>query len=224
MPLITISRGTLSGGRSVAECLAARLGCRCLAREILVQAAASIGAAEETVREGLQVPPALGVLGRQQRRHYLNAAQAALAEACLQGDLVYHGLAGQLLLRGVPGVLRVRLIAPLDLRVRSLVKAHHRMSARAAERFIRRADRQRQQWVRSMYGVDVCDVALYDLSLNLAALSLETACVAIAELVQHPEYQVSEQTRAELARLASEARRGLAAETSSGQREKWPWP
>jgi len=223
MPIITISRGTLSGGRSVAECLAARLGCRCLAREILVQAAATLGASEESVREGLHVPPALGVVGRQQRTRYLLAAQASLAEACLAGDLVYHGLAGQLLLRGVPGVLRVRLIAPLELRVRSLVKAHHRMSTRAAERFIRKADRQRQQWVRSMSGVDVCDVALYDLSLNLAALSLDTACTAIAELVRHPEYQVSERTRVELDKLASNARRRLAAETSPGQPEIRPW-
>jgi hypothetical protein len=74
-----------------------------------------------------------------------------------------------------------------------------------------------------MYGVDVCDVALYDLSLNLAALSLETACTAIAELAWHPEYQVSERTRAELGKLAGEARRQLAATTSSGQPEVKPW-
>jgi hypothetical protein len=38
MPVITISRGSYSHGREVAEKLCARLGYRCLSREIILKA------------------------------------------------------------------------------------------------------------------------------------------------------------------------------------------
>jgi hypothetical protein len=40
MPIITISRGTFSGGKDVAECLAGKLGYPCISREVIVEAAA----------------------------------------------------------------------------------------------------------------------------------------------------------------------------------------
>jgi FixJ family two-component response regulator len=35
MPIITISRGTFSGGKELAECLARSLGYACISREVL---------------------------------------------------------------------------------------------------------------------------------------------------------------------------------------------
>jgi cytidylate kinase len=210
VPIITISRGTLSGGRAVAECLAGMLGYPCLAREILQEAAAALGASEETLRHKLEAPPGRWARFRKDRERYVLALQAALGERVARGDLVYHGLAGQFLLRGLPGVVRVRLIAPLELRVQALIAAHHATTPRAAERFIRRVDRDRRRWVRMMYGADIDDAALYDVTINLQAIALETACRIIAALAQQPHYQVTEAARVELGRFAAECRRRLA--------------
>jgi cytidylate kinase len=210
VPIITISRGTLSGGRAVAECLAGMLGYPCVGREILQDAARALGAPERKVREMLEVPPSRWAPFARDRERYVLAVQAALGEHVARGDLVYHGLAGQFLLRGLPGVVRVRLIAPVEMRVRALIAAHHATSQRAAERFIRNVDRDRRRWVRAMYGADVGDPSLYDLTLNLQAISLETACRIIAELAGQPQYRITDDGRARLAAFATDSRRRLA--------------
>jgi hypothetical protein len=41
MSIITISRGTLSGGKMLAECLSRGLGYKCIDRDVLVEKAAA---------------------------------------------------------------------------------------------------------------------------------------------------------------------------------------
>lgn len=203
MAIVTISRGSLSGGRAVAECLAERLGYPHLADEILQEAAAKLGVSEEALRVKLETSPGLWSRLKRERDLYLLALQTALAEACVEGDLVYHGLAGQLLLRGLRGVLRVRLIAPLEKRIAALTGGQHRMPAKAAEEFIRNVDQERRRWVRLVYGVDVEDPSLYDLTVNLRTLSLDAACVAIDEAASLPRYEITPDVQAELEAFAS---------------------
>ena len=59
MAIITISRGSLSGGRKTAECLAATLGYPCLGREILQEAAGKLGVPAEDLTGKLEAPPSL---------------------------------------------------------------------------------------------------------------------------------------------------------------------
>jgi cytidylate kinase len=210
MAIITISRGTMSGGRAVAQCLADRLGYPCLGREVLQTAARTLGASEETVRHKLQTPPGLWDQVTRERQAYVVAVQAALAAHCTTGSLVYHGLAGQLLLRDVPGVLRVRLIAPVAMRVQAILAQHSRTNHVAAERFIQSVDRQRRRWVRRMYGVEINDTSLYELTINLESITLATACVMIAELARQPHYEVTADTRQRIQAFAADCDRRVA--------------
>jgi cytidylate kinase len=210
--IITISRGTLSGGRTTAMCLADQLGYPCVGREILQAAARKAGASAEVLKHEFEAPPGrLSFQPSPQRMRYLLAVQAALADRCVDGDLVYHGLAGQFLLKDLAGVLRVRLIAPMDMRIRALTAAHHRTAPKAAEKYIERADRDRRRWVRHMYGVDVGEPSLYDLTINLHVISLETACAIIADLASQPQYRVTDDVRAELKAFAEDRQQELAA-------------
>jgi len=207
--IITISRGSLSGGRQVAECLCDRLDCPCLADEVLQNAARKLEVSEEAVRGKFETAPGLWSRLSRERERYVLAVQTALAEACTEGDLVYHGLAGQFLLRGLPAVLRVRLIAPLEMRIGALRAADRGMSRQAAEDFIRNVDRDRERRVRSMYGLDVEDPALYDLTVNLRSLSLDAACAAIAEAAAQPAFRIGETERDRHQAFAAECRQRL---------------
>jgi cytidylate kinase len=207
--IITISRGSLSGGRLVAECLCERLGCPCVADEVLRSAARKLQVPEEAVRGKFETAPGLWARLSRDRERYVLAVQTALAEACTERDLVYHGLAGQFLLRGLPGVFRVRLIAPLETRVHALRSANAAMSRRAAEEFIRTVDRERERRVQAMYGLDVEDPALYDLTVNLRTLTLDAACAAIAEGASQPQFRLTPEVRARLRVFAEDCRRRL---------------
>jgi len=108
MAIITISRGSMSGGEALAECLHQRLGYPVLGREVLVEAAAKLGVPEETLTQKFEKSPGLWSRLTESRRLYLVAIQAAIAEHAASGNLIYHGRAGHMLLHGVPNVLRVR--------------------------------------------------------------------------------------------------------------------
>jgi cytidylate kinase len=207
--IITISRGSLSGGRQVAECLCERLSCPCVADEVLQTAAKRLQVSEEAVRGKFETAPGLWSRLSRERERYVLAVQTALAEACTAGDLVYHGLAGQFLLRGLPGVFRVRLIAPLEVRIKAVRDAQRAMTPRAAEDFIRTIDRERERRVQSMFGLDVEDPSLYDLTVNLRTLSLDAACAAIAEGASQPQFRITPDVQARHRAFAAECHRRL---------------
>lgn len=207
--IITISRGSLSGGKALAECLSRKLGYPTLGREVLQEAAESLGASEESFRGKFETTPGLWARLTQEREKYILAVQTALAEWCTRGDLIYHGLAGQFLLQSLSGVLRIRLVAPREKRIEALLESMHRMSPEKAEAFIENVDRERARWVRVMYGVDVNDPQLYDLTVNLRTMSLDTACAAVVEAVEQPRFRMSEEAEAECFAFAAECRARL---------------
>jgi cytidylate kinase len=210
MAIITISRGSKSGGHALAECLARRLDYPIVGREVIQEAATQLGVSEEEVGQGMEHTPKLWGRRSLARRLYVTAVQAALAQRIVDGNLVYHGLAGQLLLRGLPAVLRLRLIAPLETRIATLME-NDSMDRSSAHRYIRDMDEARARWVTMMYDQDINDPALYDLVINLEVMSLPTACVLIAKAAEQPAFVADDAAKAKLASfsLACQARVAL---------------
>jgi cytidylate kinase len=163
-------------------------------REILQAAAADLGVAESDLAQKMERAPRMWDRHLAIRRVYIVAVQAALAEHVVNGNLVYHGLAGQVLLRGIPGVLRMRLIAPAEFRIRALMESDG-MDLETAEVHLTEIDAARARWVRMMYGEAIGDPALYDLVINLAVMSLDAACALVAATVRQPEFAVTEEVR-----------------------------
>ncbi len=209
MAIITISRGSLSGGRAVAECLARTLGYPLLGREVLQEAAEKVGVSVEDLQGKFETTPGLWARLTKDREKYVLAVQTALAEWCTRGDLVYHGLAGQFLLKGLPGVLRVLILAPLDVRVKALMETQPRMTREQVVAFIHKVDQERSRWVRVTYGMDVGDPSLYDLTINLRSLTRETACATIAEAATQPRFAITADLEGDLFAFAAECRRRL---------------
>jgi hypothetical protein len=72
------------------------------------------------------------------------------------------------------------------------------ITRQAAERYVAAVDADRERWVRLVYGEDIRDSGLYDVVLNLDAISVESACACVIGLAQRPEFRI---TPAVLARL-----------------------
>jgi len=183
MPIITISRGSFSGGKMLAESLAKRLGYRCIDRDQIIQKAAVWGVSQDDLRTAIERPPTF--LGQSQHTKYLYLAfiQAALTEEVRTGNTIYHGLAGHLLLGKGPHVLRTRIIAPMEFRIGRL-QDRLKCNRHDAMVYIEKMDEDRRKWTRFLYGVDWRDASLYDLVLNLEHMSLEEACDVISSTSQ----------------------------------------
>jgi cytidylate kinase len=189
MPIITISRGTLSGGEALANRLSEKSGYPVVGLEVIKDAATRYGISESAISQQLKQGPGLfeRLMG-DKRRVYVIALQSALAERAAKGSFIYHGLAGQFLLYQVPNVLKVRLVAPLSYRAKSVMEKKH-LSEAEAIKYIENVDEKRKQWTRFLYDVDWTDPMLYDIVLNLSQVSLDTASALIMAALDQPEFK-----------------------------------
>ena len=216
MSIITISRGTFSGGQILAECVAKKLGYSCISREIIVAAARGRGVPLEELTKALNEPPG-GLFHRKtlSRVHYLVYIREALVKTVKDEKAVYHGLAGQLLLIGVPHVLRVFVIANMEYRIQAAIERLHCNRGKAIE-FINSIDKKRDNWVRFLYNVDRHDPSLYDLIINLDRIDIDSACDIICASASQQEFQTTPESQKRLKDLvlAAEIRAMIASEGS----------
>ena len=206
MAIVAISRGTFSGGEALARRVAERLGYACLSRETnLVEAAQTYGVPAADLAVAMEKRPAFWQRMVGERTAHLAFVRAALCARAQADNLVYHGLAGHLLLPGIAHVLRVRVIAAPDYRVKA---ARHQQELGPVEAlaFIEKVDRERRQWVRFLFGVEWDDPHLYDIVVNLSRMSAGTACETVARLAEQDEFRATAASRQAMDNLALASR------------------
>jgi cytidylate kinase len=194
MAIITISRGTMSGGEALAKCLSEKLGIPAVSQEILQAASDRFGISQALLLQQLEKTKGLIRGPSTERSLYLTAIQLALAERARIGSFIYYGHAGHLLMKGVPQVLKVRVIAPLDRRARRLADTQ-KISLEEAKKIIEKTDEGRVKWTRFLYDVDWRDPSLYDLVINLDAISIESTCEMIISALNQAEFKESPQSK-----------------------------
>jgi cytidylate kinase len=188
MAIIMISRGTFSGGKAVAEGLAERLGYPCVSNEVIFDAAEEFGVPEEQLAAMLQEPPKAWRQKPGRRIAHMNFVKAALLRRVREGNLIYHGYAGHLLLTEVTHVMRVRVIANMDYRVQAAM-TKEKLSRQQALNMIAQLDRKALKWTEELYGVHWKDPALYDVVLNLDGMSIAAAVDVVAFMTELPDYK-----------------------------------
>lgn len=191
MAIITISRGTFSGGNALAECLAERLDYPRLGREeAIAEAEKEYGISIDKLSSALKNPPSVWQQTIGPRIAYLKCLTAAIMEHAKDGNLVYHGYAGHLLLSGIPHLLRIRVIAGMDLRIR-LARQRESFTETEAIEYIEKVDKERSKWTYFLYGVEWQDPVLYDWVLNLDHLSIDDACEIIAHRISLDDFKTT---------------------------------
>jgi cytidylate kinase len=205
MCVITVSRGLFSGGRALAQAVAQDLGYRSVGRNIILERAAALGASHEELREAFEKPPGLIDRFSQKKHIFLYLLQAALAEEVRDGHVVYHGLAGHLLLKEAPRVLRVRIIAPLESRI-AAAQDRIRFSRGEAVAYIKKVDDDRRKWSQYLYGVDWEDPSLYDLVVNLEFMQFEAASRLVAAVARQKQFEFTDEYRQKMDELALQSR------------------
>lgn len=205
MAIITISRGTFSGGKALAECLAEQLDCECVSREILTEAARTYGVSAEALAAAMEkAPRLLDRLGRARDR-YVAFVRAALCERAARGALVYHGHAGHLLLSPISHVLRVRVVAPMGMRI-AAAREQLGLGEHGAIAYIEKVDRERERWTRFLYHVEWGDPAHYDMVVNLEKVDIPSACSTLRHMAGQPAFAVTPGSQAALRNLALHSR------------------
>ncbi len=194
MAIITISRGCCSHGLEIAQSVAGKLNYTCIDREVLVDAASTFDVSERKLLKSLHDAP--GVLERMThgREKYIKMIRTALLGYAKQDNMVYCGHAGHLLLPQANHILKVRINADMEHRVR-LLRQKRGLSRTQALKYIEDEDKHRDAWTKYLYRLDLNDPKLYDLILHLGHITLEDAAFLISSAVSSPSFATTEESR-----------------------------
>ncbi|MEW6077455.1 MAG: cytidylate kinase-like family protein [Thermodesulfobacteriota bacterium] len=209
MQIICISRGTMSGGKQLAEGLAKKLLYQCLSREDLIEAAIREGIQVGKIETALMKPGLFTERLALEREHYIAFTTAYLCDKVKDGPLVYHGRTGHLLLPGVNHVLRVRVVADWDYRIKAAMKQLN-VDRVKAQRYLEAVDEDRRRWAHNLYGVSGDEAGQYDIVINLEQLSVDNAVAALTTISQLPDFQMTPASRRVMDNLNLGARVRLA--------------
>ncbi len=188
MAIITISRGSFSFGKEIAENVAEKLGYECISREILIEASKDFNIPEVKLFHAIYDSPSFldRIIFRKEK--YIAYIQAAILKHLKNDNVVYHGFAGQFLVPNASNVLKIRIIAPMAERVKALMQ-RNQFSREEAVKYIRKIDEQRRKWGQSLYGVEISDPGLYDMVINVGRLTVEDAAEMICNRVSRKRFQ-----------------------------------
>jgi cytidylate kinase len=173
MAIITISRGSYSMGKAVAEQVAEKLGYDLFSRDLLFKTSDRFHIPQKTLEKAIHDAPGVFEGYSHTKAIYLAYIRSTLTEMVAGGNVVYHGLAGHLLLNCLPHALKVRITANLESRVKR--KMREGFTEQKARARIMEDDAQRRKWTKKIYHADPNDASLYDLVICVDKLSKEDA-------------------------------------------------
>ena len=208
MAVITISRGSYSRGREVAEATAQRLGFKCVSREALLRESKEFNISEIKLIDVFEDVPSILDRFTRGREKYVAYIKAALLRHLRDDNVVYHGFAGHFFVRDMPHVLKLRIISDMEDRVKNMMERND-ISSKQARRRLKKIDDQRRKWARKLYNIDPLDAGLYDMVINVKKIPFEAAVDTICAMAGLEQFQ----TTPESARLMQDAT--LAAEVKT---------
>jgi CMP/dCMP kinase len=195
MPVVTISRQYGAGGSSVAALVAAGIGAEVLDKKLIEQVAAKLALQPSEVEEEEERPrtmfeslvrsfstlePGMGAGWTppypdplfDPRKEIIALTEQLIREAAASGNIVIVGRGAGFILKDLPGVFRVFLWAPGEVRIRTLMERFGLSEADAAKKMVE-TDSNRAAYVRQLYGRHWADPEGYDLAVNTNRIGYE---------------------------------------------------
>jgi hypothetical protein len=99
------------------------------------------------------------------------------------GSVIISGRAAHLITRDLPGGFHLRLVAPLESRIRRAQEIHP-FNREEAETFIRDSDTARARHVQTHYEQDVSDPHTYDMVINTDRIPPATAAQLVMQAME----------------------------------------
>jgi cytidylate kinase len=205
MSIITISRGSYSKGKEVAEKVGQRLGYECIAREIMLDASEHFNIPEIKLVRALHDAPSVLERFTYGKERYLTFLESAFLEHVQKNNVVYHGLAGHYFLKGIKHVFKIRILADIEDRVRWEMEREN-ISAEEALYILKKDDHERRQWGLRVFGVDTWDPSLYDMVIHIHKITVDMAVDTICKVAESEMFKATAESEKALNDLVLAAR------------------
>lgn len=181
LPVVTIAMEPGSGGALIAENVAQRLGYRLYGKNILTAMAnrADIKAdVLDAIEKGRPTPMedfVSSILPRSDyvyKGDYFEQLKDMLNNLALLGKAVIVGRGANFV---IPPEKRfaIRVVAPLEARIRN-VSFYHKVSLEEAEKRINQREKRRRKFIKDTFHEKINDCLQYDLTINTQRMDLQT--------------------------------------------------
>jgi cytidylate kinase len=197
MPIVLISSSPQGLGPELAESLAGKTGWPLYSREQVVEKAHESGIKLSRLEASIIKSPVITEKLARERDLYLALVTKTIYETAIDGNLIYHGRAGHLLLPGIRGLLRVGLGSRLEIRIERAMKQLNLPEEKAGE-YIAKLDKDIAKWVHYVHRETSENPMAYDLFINLEHMSLENASSILYETALLQDFKLTEESRNEL--------------------------
>jgi cytidylate kinase len=197
MGIITISRGSYSRGKEIAEKLSEKLGYQCISREILLQASRDFDVPEVKLLQAIQDAPSVLDRLKHGKKKYIAFIRHAFLEQIQKDNVIYHGLAGQFFTSGLPNILKVRITADFNFRIKVVMKREN-VSEEKARQILNKIDEERSKWSMFLYGIDTKSPDLYDIILHIDTITVNDAVEILYNYAKLPCFQTTSESQKKL--------------------------
>jgi len=207
MAVITISRQSGSEGNEIAQILCEKLGYRLFDKAMMIELADELGSDPSSMTDAPSGPDKARELvdrvlnsfqspvGRHVFKDISFEEGSAMTEvqvrslilaAYFHGNVVIVGRGSQIVLSDKPDVLHVRVVAPLDKRIK-IWQERESLSYKDANKRVSERDRVHVDFVKNYFDTDIREPSLYDLVVNTSKFPPGTAADLIMEALRHVE-------------------------------------
>jgi cytidylate kinase len=217
MAIVTISRQVGSGSKQIATEVARLLSYRFFDKRLMIQVAAEVGLMENEVVDfsedhykatgflerlfGYQSHVVASVSTRKRdstgaetlsleklnEAYCIDLIRTAIRAAYKQDNVVILGRGSQAILQDLPNVFHVRVIAPLDVRVRRIQAENKRFSTKDARDWVIAQDQKIAEYLKRFFGINWDDPTLYHWVINTGKLKPQSAAEFIARAITYLE-------------------------------------
>ena len=195
--VVTISRSYGSHGHRIGQQLADRLGVRCCDRAILEGVAKRAdldGGLVKRLDENIELAgskpwKALFKNKSYPRERYLHHLVKVVLNISKKGGVIVGR--GAHLILGPGKAFRIRIISSPDVSAQRVAERRE-LDLKAARERVRTVNRQRTDYLQTLYGKDINDCSSYDLVINTDRFDVDAAIELILHSMQQAGYDIPE--------------------------------
>ena len=188
MTIVAISRELGSGGNTIAAAVAKALNYEFVDREIVLRAAQAHGIPAEKIAAADEHRLSVWQRFNEERRRYLAFIEAAYLSFAERGNVVTAGRGGPFFLREVSHAVKVKLMAPFDVRIRRVMEQDH-VDHKTASARVRTYHRDLCGRIDYLFGLDWTQPENYDLVINTRDDAWPFYTDLLVAVARHPRYQ-----------------------------------
>jgi cytidylate kinase len=185
MKFITFSRQLGTGGHEIAQQVADKLGYKFHDTESIGHAAREMGFLDSVEQIDEKRPSFFQRFFSHKPTINLDRLNSVIYQLANQGDGVFLGRGGQILLKSFSCALHVRVIASREKRIQNLIKRGY--TEETASKAIEESDQERAAFIKFAFGLDWEAPDLYDIVLNIDKLSVNLAIDTVVAIASSDE-------------------------------------